>query len=96
MPDTALPFILQIALFGAAGTIFIRAHLRSTRARLEAKQEKGAADRWRTFRHPHLSLYEDAPLRQRLSEIGKQTLWGFAFLLLGAVTPVLFQIVGFH
>jgi hypothetical protein len=96
MAEAALPFILQMALFGAAGTIFVRSHLRSLNARTEAQREKPPSQRWRTFRHPHLSLYEDAPLTRRLGGIGKQTLWGFAFLLLGAVTPVLFQLVGFH
>jgi len=80
MNAAALPYIVQIAVFGAAGTSFVSAHLKNLAA---DRLMKGvtAADRWRMFRFPH-RRGPDRPEALKLRRAALvQTLWGAAFLL---------------
>lgn len=79
LPANALPFIVQIALLGAAGTQFVSAHLKNLRA-ADLAAGKTASERWRVFRHPHRRPDEPpAALALRRAAL-TQTLWGGAFL----------------
>jgi len=83
----ALPYILQIAFFGAAGTSFVLAHLKNLAARERSGESGNPAHRWRFWRHQHLKPPEqpDAETLKRASLM--QSIWGFGFLVAGFVTP---------
>jgi hypothetical protein len=85
----ALPYILQIALFGAAGTSFVIAHLKN----LAASDRSGVspAERWRVFRLPHKRGPETAEQLRMRRQAALQSVWGFVFLGSAAVTPLLFR-----
>lgn len=84
----ALPYIIQIAFFGAAGSSFIAAHLKNRAA--DNKGDAPPMQRWRIFRHPHLS---GDTREQRLMRLAaaSQTAWGFCFLGGAIVTPLVFR-----
>jgi hypothetical protein len=83
---SALPYVVQIALFGAAGASFIMAHLKN----LAASDLSGAppAQRWRVFRHPHRRGAHETREQLMLRRAAAiQTTWGYCFLAGALVTP---------
>lgn len=87
----ALPFVIQIALFGAAGTSFVLAHLKN----LRAADRSGAPpmERWRIFRHPHAGR-ADTPDALRLRRAAAlQTAWGFCYLAGAFAAPAVFRLL---
>lgn len=78
-------FILVIALFGAAGTHFVMAHL--AMRKLQQGQEGAGLD-WRRFRHPHRTAAWSAPQRAVLARAMRSNLYGFLFLAAGAALLV--------
>ncbi len=74
-------FVLVIALFGAAGTQFILAHLgEQKRLRTEDAAMEPAA-RWRRFRFPHRAI----AAARRPQHYYRRVIYGFGFLLAGLV-----------
>ena len=88
----ALPYIIQIAFFGAAGTSFILAHLKN----LAASDMSGApaAQRWRFFRHPHKRGVETKAQLQLRRAAALQTTWGYCFLGGALLAPLIFHWLG--
>ena len=88
----ALPYIIQIAFFGAAGTSFVLAHLKN----LAAADMSGvpAAQRWRFFRHPHKHGVETKEQLQLRRAAALQTTWGYCFLGGALLTPLVFHWLG--
>lgn len=84
-----LPYIIQIAFFGAAGTSFIQAHLKN----LAASDKSGLppAQRWRFFRHPHKRGAETKETLQLRRASALQTAWGYCFLGGALLTPLVFR-----
>lgn len=78
-----ISYCALIALFGAAGSQFIMAHLAAQKAAHQTEEHGGldATARWRRFRFGHLA-HQARPLppgqQRRLA-------YGFAFLLAGLV-----------
>jgi len=87
----ALPYVLQIAFFGAAGTSFVLAHLKNLAAREKTGESGNPAKRWRFWRHQHLKppANENADALKRASL--SQSAWGFVFLVAGFATPSIFR-----
>ncbi len=84
-----LPFIIQIAFFGAAGTSFIFAHLKN-----QAARDTAAGDpvrRWRVFRHPHLRADESVSANALKRAAALQSAWGFVYLGAAMATPYIFR-----
>lgn len=88
----ALPYIVQIAFFGAAGTSFIMAHLKQSAARSAAGDE-APSKRWRLFRHPHKRADEPPTVMALRRAAAMQTAWGFAFLGGALIAPPLFRLL---
>ena len=88
-----LPYIIQIAFFGAAGASFVRAHLQNQAARDTAAGVEPAR-RWRMFRHPH--RHDAAPLSAAVLKHAAllHSAWGFAYLGGAMATPFVFQLLG--
>ncbi|MDZ4777482.1 MAG: hypothetical protein SGJ23_11920 [Alphaproteobacteria bacterium] len=83
----ALPYILQIAFFGAAGTSFVLAHLKNLAAQRQSGEAGNPAKRWRFWRHQHLRPPENQTAAQLRRASLMQSIWGFGFLVAGFVTP---------
>lgn len=84
-----LPFIIQIAFFGAAGSSFILAHLKN-----QAARDMAAGDpirRWRVFRHPHLRNAEPLSALALKRAAALQSAWGFVYLGAAMATPYVFR-----
>ena len=84
-----LPYIIQIAFFGAAGTSFIFAHLKN-----QAARDTIAGDpvrRWRMFRHPHLPNAEPLTAIALKRAAALQSAWGFVYLGAAMATPYVFR-----
>lgn len=80
MSFLTLAYVAQIALFGAAGTMFIQSFFRM-QARRRARGETGnPAHVWRLWRHPHLRAARTQADRAEDRRIAGQMLWGIAFL----------------
>jgi hypothetical protein len=84
MSLVTLAWIAQIALFGAAGTMFIQSFLSMQAARRAGGREyQGRGDAvtaWRLWRHPHLAAHTSPADRAEARRIGMMMLWGVAFL----------------
>lgn len=79
MSFATLAIVLQVAVFGAAGTSFLSAHLKNMAAdRLSRSEASGV--RWRMFRLPHRRLGDPPAARALRRAALVQTLWGAAFL----------------
>ncbi len=89
----ALPYIIQIALFGAAGTSFILAHLKNLAA--ADKGEATPVQRWRFFRHPHKRTGETREQMMLRRAAALQTAWGYCFLGGALVAPFVFKTLNF-
>lgn len=87
----AAPFILQIALFGAAGASFVFAHLKNLAAQRQSGETGNPGGRWRFWRHPHLPAPETAATRRLKQASLMQSIWGFVFLVGGFLTPFVFR-----
>lgn len=88
-----LGYILQIALFGAAGTSFVTAHLKNLAAR-DIAAGRPPSERWRVFRHPH-KPDEVPPAASALRGAAVlHTAWGFAFLGGAVFAPAIFRLFG--
>lgn len=87
----ALPYILQIAFFGAAGTSFVLAHLKNLAAREKTGESGNPARRWRFWRHQHLKAPEDRDAAGLKHASLMQSCWGFGFLVAGFATPSIFR-----
>jgi hypothetical protein len=88
----ALPYILQIAFFGAAGTSFVLAHLKNLAAGQQSGEAGNPAKRWRFWRHQHLRPPQDRDaLKLRRASL-MQSIWGFGFLVAGFATPFAFRL----
>lgn len=74
-----LAYIAQIALFGAAGTMFIQSFLRMQAQRRD-RGETNPAKSWRLWRHPHLAARRAPGDRAEARRIGVMMLWGVGFL----------------
>jgi hypothetical protein len=84
-----LPFVIQIAFFGAGGASFILAHLKNQAARDMAAGDH--ARRWRLWRHPHLTA-RDTPSALALKRAAVlQSAWGFVYLGAAVATPYVFR-----
>lgn len=78
-----LGYIAQIALYGAAGTMFLCAHLEG-RKMMQARDDLPPSQRWKTFRFPHLALKRTPAQQAAEKRMQVLMLSGFA-LLLGAL-----------
>lgn len=85
----ALPYIVQIAFFGAAGSSFVLAHLKNLRA--NAGQDVPPGARWRFFRHPHRAGAESPEQKALRRAAALQTAWGFCYLGGALATPLVFR-----
>jgi hypothetical protein len=86
----ALPYIVQIALFGAAGTCFVFAHLKNLAAG-RADESQPAAERWRVFRLPQLRRPQTPAQHKLRRDALAQSLFGFVFLIGAFVAPYVFS-----
>lgn len=76
-----LAYIAQIALFGAAGTMFIQSFLQMQRQRRERGWAGPPAKSWRMWRHPHLRAGARTPEDKAIDrQIAARMVWGVAFL----------------
>lgn len=89
----ALPYILQITFFGAAGTSFVLAHLKNLAARERSGESGNPARRWRFWRHQHLKPPEDRDAEALKRASLMQSIWGFGFLVAGFATPSIFRLL---
>jgi hypothetical protein len=88
----ALPYIVQVAFFGAAGTSFVLAHLKNVAATGMGQSEE-PAKRWRIFRHPHKRADESPAALALRRAAAMQTAWGFAFLGGALIAPPVFRLL---
>jgi hypothetical protein len=82
-----LGYIIQIGLYGAAGTQFIRAHLESRRM-MRVRDDLPASQRWKTYRFPHLALKRTPDQRAAEQRMQVMMLSGFLFLLLAFILAI--------
>lgn len=71
-----LGFVCVIALFGAAGTQFIAAHLSAQAHQRRLGADQTPAQHWRKYRFPHARARAEPPV----PGFGQRIFWGFAFL----------------
>lgn len=75
-----LAYVAQIALFGAAGTMFIQSFLRMQAQRRARGWTGSPAKSWKLWRHPHLRAATRTPDdRAADRQIASRMLWGVAF-----------------
>jgi hypothetical protein len=82
-----LGYIAQIALYGAAGTQFIRAHLESRRM-LRTRDDLPPSQRWRLYRFPHLAMRRSPAQSASERRMQVMMLSGFLFLLLAFILAI--------
>ncbi|MDX2232949.1 MAG: hypothetical protein NW200_00495 [Hyphomonadaceae bacterium] len=85
----ALPYIIQIAFFGAAGSSFVMAHLKNLAA--SDQGDRSATEKWRFFRHPHKRPGETREQLLLRRAAALQTAWGYCFLGGALATPLVFR-----
>ncbi|MFZ4070392.1 MAG: hypothetical protein ACOYJ6_09850 [Caulobacterales bacterium] len=85
-------YFAQIALYGAAGAMFIRAHLEG-RKMMQARNDLPAWQRWKTFRFPHLALKRTPERQAAERRMQVMMLSGFALLLAALILALILRMV---
>lgn len=73
----AFGYVLVIALFGAAGSQFISAHLRAQTHTRDSSAVQTPAQHWRQFRFAHQRAKAHPPVPGQ----AKRIFWGYVYLI---------------
>jgi len=80
MSFLSLAYVAQIALFGAAGTMFVKSYFDMQRMRRARGDLADPVRNWRAWRFPHLRAARTKPERAQDRAIAASLLWGCGYL----------------